>query len=113
MGRLAPDIILTSTDNRTHDTIEILAADFIWAVFYDGKPINIRVSNHEAMYSQKYRRVSFANAGHAFNIAERMNRLFKTDKFRVHQLTDGPEVYEHDYRRLLDVMTMARHLDVE
>lgn len=98
------------TDASTHDTTEILAADMIWAVFCDGRPINIRTTNHEAMTGQKYKRVAFVNAGHAFNIAERMNTMFKTDRFKVHQLTEGPVIYEEDYHRFLDVLTKARRL---
>lgn len=94
MGRKAPKVILSFTDKHSFDTTEILAADFIWAVFLDGKPVNIRHTDYAAGYGAKYRRVSFANAGHAYNMVERMNRMFKTDRFKVHQLSQGPAIEE-------------------
>ena len=68
----------------------ILEADAIFAVFYDSNPINLRTLNSLVNYpGPKYKKVSFSNSGHAFNLAERLNKLFKTDKFQVYELTQG------------------------
>ena len=41
---------------------EVLAAEGIWAVFYDGKPINLKSSSLVANYpGPKYKKVSFSN----------------------------------------------------
>ena len=44
----------------------------------------------------KYKKVSFSNSGHAFNLAERLNKLYKTDKFEVIKLTQGEVIKEDD-----------------
>ena len=43
----------------------------------------------------KYKKVSFSNSGHAFNLATRLNKLFKSDKFQVVRYTKG-EVIDED-----------------
>jgi hypothetical protein len=37
----------------------------------------------------KYKKVSFSNSGHAFNLAERLNKIFKTTDFAVYKLDQG------------------------
>jgi hypothetical protein len=44
----------------------------------------------------KYKKTSFSNPGHAFNLAERMNKLFKTEDFVVVKLTQGEIIDEDD-----------------
>ena len=78
---------------------EVLAAEGIWAVFYDGKPINLKSSSLVANYpGPKYKKVSFSNSGHAFNLAERLNKTFSTDLFTVVMLTEGKVVTEDDVK---------------
>ena len=74
---------------------EVLAAEGIWAVFYDGKPINLKSSSLVANYpGPKYKKVSFSNPGHAFNLAKKLNTLFNTTEFTVVKLTQGETVSE-------------------
>jgi len=40
----------------------------------------------------KYKKVSFSNSGHAFNLADRLNKKFNTDKFSVVKLVDGETI---------------------
>ena len=59
------------------------------------KPINLKTSNLLVQYpGPKYKKVSFSNSGHAFNLAERLNTLFKTDKFEVVELKAGKVIKE-------------------
>jgi hypothetical protein len=44
----------------------------------------------------KYKKVSFSNSGHAFNLAARLNKLLKSDKFVVVKLTQGEIIREAD-----------------
>jgi hypothetical protein len=37
----------------------------------------------------KYKKVSFSNPGHAYNLAKKLNKLFKTEDFAVYKLTQG------------------------
>lgn len=97
MSRPKPSVLLNHTDNKTYKSEQILAAEAIYAVFYEGKPINLRSLNSLVNYpGPKYKKVSFSNPGHAFNLAEKLNKLFKTDKFTVYKLTSGEEVKEID-----------------
>lgn len=94
MSRPKPTILLShaSTNGKVE---QILAAEAIYAVFYDGKPINIKnMASHIDLSGPKYKKSSFSNAGHAFNLADRLNSTFKTDKFSVHKLVDGEVVKE-------------------
>jgi hypothetical protein len=41
----------------------------------------------------KYKKVSFSNAGHAINLAKKLNTQFKTDKFSVVLLKQGEQIF--------------------
>jgi hypothetical protein len=97
MSRPKPSVLLNHTDSKTYKSEQILAADAIYAVFYEGRPINLRSLNSLVNYpGPKYKKVSFSNPGHAFNLAEKLNKLFKTDQFAVYKLTAGELVNEID-----------------
>ena len=99
MARPKPTIILEHTNSKTYRSEQVLEADYIYAVYYEGRPINLRTLNSLVNYpGPKYKKCSFSNPGHAFNLAERLNKLFKTDKFSVWKLTGGQEVKEEDVR---------------
>ena len=95
MSRPKPNIILDYTDPKTYKSEQVLEAEAIYAVFYEGKPINLRSLNSLVNYpGPKYKKVSFSNPGHAFNLAEKLNKLFKTDRFEVFELTGGNPIKE-------------------
>jgi hypothetical protein len=95
MSRPKPKVLLDYTDPKTYKSEQVLEAEAIYAVFYDGKPINLRNINSLVNYpGPKYKKVSFSNPGHAFNLAEKLNKLFKSDKFKVYELTGGKPISE-------------------
>ena len=95
MSRPKPSILLTNTDSRTYKSEEVLAADAIYAVFYKNKPINLRTLNSLVSYpGPKYKKVSFSNPGHAFNLADRLKKMFKSDEFSVVELKQGRRINE-------------------
>lgn len=97
MARPKPVIILENVNTKTYKAEQILDAAAIYAVFYKGKPINIRTLNHLVSYpGPKYKKVSFSNSGHAFNLAERLNSMFKTTDFSVYKLENGVLCTEED-----------------
>jgi hypothetical protein len=96
MARPKPTIIVEQVD-RNYNAEQILEADAIYAVFYEGAPVNLRSLNTLVNYpGPKYKKVSFSNSGHAFNLADRLNRKFRTDKFTVVKLTQGEVVTRAD-----------------
>jgi hypothetical protein len=96
MSRPKPTIILEYTNNKTYKTEQVLEADAIWAVFYKGQPFNLKSSNSLTNYpGPKYKKVSFSNPGHAFNLAKKLNTMFKCEDFAVHKLVSGDVVSEN------------------
>ena len=94
MSRPKPEVLLEKTDKATYKTEQVLAADGIWAVFYEGKPINLKTGNQLIQYpGPKYVKVSFSNQGHAINLAKKLNSKYNTDKFTVVFLSQGEQVY--------------------
>lgn len=97
MARPKPNIILESVD-KNYNSEQILEAGAIFAVYYENKPINLRTLNTLVNYpGPKYKKVSFSNSGHAFNLADRLNEKFNTDQFTVVKLLDG-ETISRDYK---------------
>lgn len=95
MARPQPIILMEYTNPKTYRSEQVLEASHIYAVYYEGRPINLRTLNSLVNYpGPKYKKCSFSNPGHAFNLAERLNKLFKTDKFTVFKLTGGEEITE-------------------
>ena len=95
MSRPKPTVLLNYTDPKTYKSEQVLSADGIYAVFYQNKPINLRTLNTLISYpGPKYKKSSFSNAGHAFNLCEKLNKLFKTDQFTVVLLTSGCIIHE-------------------
>jgi hypothetical protein len=92
MARPKPTIILDQVD-KSYNSEQILKAEAIYAVYYESKPINLRTLNTLVNYpGPKYKKVSFSNSGHAFNLADRLNKKFNTDLFSVVRLTNGDTI---------------------
>jgi hypothetical protein len=94
MSRPKPKVLIELTNKSTYKTEQVLASEGVWAVFFDGTPINLKTSNLLVQYpGPKYKKVSFSNPGHARNLAKKLNTQFKTDKFTVMLLNSGDQVY--------------------
>lgn len=95
MARPKPVILLEHIDSKTYKAEQVLEADSIYAVFYQGKAINLRTLSHLISYpGPKYKKCSFGNSGHCFNLADRLNKLFKTTDFTVMKLDGGTLITE-------------------
>ena len=94
MSRPKPTILVEVTDKATYKTEQVLASTGIWAVYFDGSPINFKTSNLLVQYpGPKYKKVSFSNPGHVISLAKKLNIQFKTEKFSVVLLHKGEQVY--------------------
>lgn len=85
---------MSFTDPKTYKAEQVLLADAIYAVFYDDQPINLRSLHTIIDLGAKYKKSSFPNAGHAHNLKNKLNVIFKTDKFAVHMLIAGTVIEE-------------------
>ena len=94
MSRPKPTILLEAVNKQSYKAEQILSADAIFSVFYDGKPINLRTLHTLLSYpGPKYKKVSFSNPGHAINLAKKLNKQFQTDQFTVVVLDKGKQIY--------------------
>jgi len=95
MSRPKPTILLEYVDKATYKSEQVLKSEAIWAVFYQGKPFNLKTSNSITNYpGPKYKKVSFSNPGHAHNLAKKLNDLCNCEDFSVVKLTAGETVKE-------------------
>lgn len=97
MSRTQPKVILEIVDKKTYKCDQIVEASGIWAVFFDGQPINLKSSHYlDGQSTPKYKKTSFSNPGHARNLCRKLNNQFKTDKFTVVFMNSGTVVYPDD-----------------
>jgi len=97
MSRPKPTVLTEIINKETYKMDQILASDGIWAVFYQGNPINLKTQNMLIQYpGPKYKKVSFSNSGHAINLAKKLNKQFNTNTFTVNLLSAGEQVYPND-----------------
>lgn len=101
MARPKPHILLDHTEPDTYKAEQVLRADAIYAVFYNGSPINIRTINKLLEdHGPKYKKTCFSSKGPAINLSNKLNELFNTNKFVPYRLTKG-EKYSGRYDRFL------------
>jgi len=94
VSRPRPTVLIEITNKETYKTDQVLASDGIWAVYFQGRPINIKTQNMLIQYpGPKYKKVSFSNPGHAINLAKKLNVQFQTEDFTVVKLSAGETVY--------------------
>lgn len=93
MSRPKPKVIIEYTNKESFKIEQILESDAIWAVFYKDQPFNLKSGSLVASYpGPKYKKVSFSNPGHAYNLAKKLNRLFKCNDFSVYKLNKGEKL---------------------
>jgi hypothetical protein len=100
MARPKPTIVLHWEDSQSYAGIDICEAEGFsyFAVLYKNRPFQLRKHLNVEVTQPgniKYPKTVFANAGHAFNLADRLNEKFCTTDFTVHQLTHGREIQRH------------------
>jgi hypothetical protein len=94
MSRPKPNVLLEHVNKKNYKSEQVLEAEAIWAVFYNGNPFNLKSSSIIPNYpGPKYKKVSFSNPGHAINLAKKLNDMFNCNDFEVVKLTSG-EVFK-------------------
>jgi len=93
MSRTQPKVLLEIVDKITYKCDQIVEAAGIWAVVFEGQPINLKSQHHQDPdATPKYKKTSFSNPGHARNLCRKLNNQFKTDKFTVMFMNTGTTV---------------------
>jgi hypothetical protein len=93
MSRPKPKVLLEVTNKKSYKTEQVLEAEAIWAVFFKDQPVNLKTTSLVAQQiGPKYKKVSFSNSGHAFNLAEKLNKMFNCQDFSVYKLTTGERI---------------------
>lgn len=88
--RPKPDVIKYRVDKSGLKAFEVLAAQGLWAVVYNGNMINLRTRLLYIDYpGPKYPRTIFANVGSAHRTCRKLRKDFKDDGFAVVRLTVG------------------------
>lgn len=94
MARPKPTVLLEHTDKNFRSE-QVLDAEAIYAVFYKDAPINLKSFNSLVDGpGAKYKKTSFSNPGHAFNLCDRLNKKFNTSEFTVVKLVNGEQIEE-------------------
>lgn len=100
MSRPPPTVLMEHT-NPDRKKEQVLKADAVYSVYYQGQPINLRVVDTIRDYpGPKYKKVSFSNPGHAFNLAEKLNDQFNTKDFEVFVGASAQKVTEDDLKNI-------------
>ena len=94
MSRNKPEILLEHINKTTYKSEQILAAEGIYAVFYEGKPINIKnVSTYFSLPAPRYKKSSFQNPGFAINLCRKLNKKYRCASFTVVELIKGEQIF--------------------
>jgi hypothetical protein len=94
MSRPKPTILVEYVNKVSYKSEQVLSSEGIWAVFFDGQPINLKSGNMLVSYpGPKYKKTSFSNPGHAINLAKKLNTLFKSELFTVVLLKSGDKIF--------------------
>lgn len=94
MSRTQAKVLLELVNKTTYKCDQIVESAGIWAVFYCGAAFNLKSQHYlDSEDTPKYKKTSFSNPGHARNLCRKLNAQFKTDKFTVVFMTNGPQVY--------------------
>lgn len=92
MSRPQPSILIEYTDKKSYKTEQVIEAEenAIWAVFFKNTAFNLKSFNSLTSYpGPKYKKTSFSNSGHAYNLAKKLNQQFNCNDFTVVKLTNG------------------------
>jgi len=89
-GRPKPRILLKTLDPKLkHIEVQVVPTQAYYIIQYDNKHINIiheNRSQHLWANTRRYMKTGYPHPGHAERHAEKLNKLFNTDKFTVKEI---------------------------
>ena len=93
MTRPRPRILLEYVNPHSRKAEQVLEADGVYALYYDGNPVSVRTVNTMTVDpTPKYKKCAFPATGHALRMARNLNELFRTDKFEVYKLAPAEKI---------------------
>ena len=92
MSRPKPVILLEYVNRETFKSDQVLDAEGIWVVMYEGRAFNLKTVDYSGKAEPKYKKVAFSNPGHAINLAKKLNKTHKTDQFEVFKFINGEKI---------------------
>lgn len=93
MSRPQPTHVCSHIENDL--VIEVCAADAVYAVLFQGRPIKIRRHKPNVRYqSYKYGKTMFPESGHAIALARRLNQTHDTTDFTVAIMSVNKTIYK-------------------
>lgn len=96
MSRPKPTILLEHRDEN-YDAIQIIKAEYVYAITYKDKPVGIRTMNTLINYpGPKYLKSTFTNSAHAFNRRDKLNEIYNTTDFNVAIMAPTKTVQRED-----------------
>jgi hypothetical protein len=87
LARPSAEVLLERDIDSIH-SIQVLKGQQLWTLVYQGEPVNLRKTlwNVEGKTMFKYARTAFTTEAPAKNLAERLNRWFKTTEFQAQRV---------------------------
>ena len=68
-------------------TYEVIESQGLWAILYQGQPVNIRrVDDEKLLPVRKYLKTVYPNPGYAHLAARKLNKMFMTEDFKVEKI---------------------------
>jgi hypothetical protein len=94
MSRPKPRILTEAIGSDSTRIDQVLETEALWAVFYQGKPFNLKSCTFYTDETQdsKYKKIAFSNPGHALGLAKKLNEQFQCNDFAVYKLTSGEKI---------------------
>jgi hypothetical protein len=82
-----PDPTILAEQHEPRRIVQVIAAPTNYTLTFDGQPVALRFILPSTAAYYKYPRASWTNGGHAYNMADKLNRMFKTKAFGVAALS--------------------------
>jgi hypothetical protein len=103
MARPEPKIIKEYFKENSTSVLQVCEVENnrgIYVVVYRGRPFQYRGKyNIEVEYpGWKYLRTSFPNSGHAFRLADKLNKYFDSTEFEVVEMSYGTTISPDKYK---------------
>lgn len=97
MPRKKPTVLMEYFNEDTGKCEQVLEGEHIYVVCFDDKPVSIKTFNKYYDYpGARYKRTSFTNPAHAYNLRDRLNDQYDTTQYNV-KIFSVDDIEEDDF----------------